>query len=77
MTTFNRLRHDTAPLAGQLADRIHALAKEYDRLKLLTAPDVGKFLRDEIRDAEAYLRCTRLRLSVGSPSGRMDDGGTE
>lgn len=34
---------------------------------LLMAKHPAKFLRHELNDAKAYLRCTRLRLSVSCP----------
>ncbi len=34
---------------------------------LLTVRDVRKFLRHELNDAKAYLRCTRIRLRVSRP----------
>lgn len=35
---------------------------------LLSAKQPAKFLRDELKDAKDYLRCTRIRLSASHPT---------
>ena len=42
---------------------------------LLTVRDVRKFLRDELKDARCYLRCTRLRLRASRTNAKDDNGG--
>jgi len=44
---------------------------------LLTVRDVRKFLRDELKDARCYLRCTRLRLRASRSNGEDGDGGAD
>lgn len=44
---------------------------------LLTVRDVRQFLRDELKDARCYLRCTRIRLRASHANPRSGEGGTD